>query len=144
MTDMARVTLIEPDPFLAESRLQQARPFVDDGRREENSEASRLVLLHSAVIAICDAALAMAGKRVEGSVGGHQLRLAEAEAVLDELPSQLFERLDEARATRNEVSYRALASPAPRSAAEIVGDVDRLLKAVARRVTSQLPPWSQE
>ena len=81
MTD-ARVERIEPDPLLAADFLDQAKSFAADGAPNTLSAASRQVLLHSSVVAACDALLAINGRKIEGSDGSHRLRLTETQPLL--------------------------------------------------------------
>lgn len=103
----ARLTRIIPDATLARSFLIRAQEFSADGARDRNSHASRQVLLHNAAIAACDAVLAINGFEVEGSEGGHRLRLEKAEQLLGDDHRSLFEELDDARLARGTVSYAA-------------------------------------
>jgi hypothetical protein len=103
----ARLRKIAPDATLAGAFLDQAKTFLADGAKADNSSSSRQVLLHNAAIAACDAVLAVGGLEVQGSAGGHALRLDEAQRQLGEGLDDLFENLDLMRLTRADVSYRA-------------------------------------
>jgi hypothetical protein len=70
------------------------------------------VLVHSAVIAACDAVLAANGLRVSSGDRGHVLRIDTALNHLDGDTEELNERLDAARERRNDASYSALPVPA--------------------------------
>jgi hypothetical protein len=103
----ARIRKIDPDRTLAERFLKQAKGFLSDGASAVVSRESRQVLLHNAAIAACDGVLAAEGFEVEGSEGGHGLRLEKAEKLLGGDLEDLFERLDSVRMTRADASYRA-------------------------------------
>src|SRR3954469_6885902 len=103
----ARLERIVPDPTLSAAFLGRARRFLADGSDKSNARESRQVLLHSATIAATDSILAINGFEVEGSDGGHVLRLEKAEELLDADLADLFEQLDAVRMTRARVSYAA-------------------------------------
>lgn len=103
----ARVRRISPDLTLAEGFLKQASGFLADGSTPSVSRESRQVLLHNAAIAACDCVLAAEGFEIEGSEGGHRLRLTKAEELLGGKLEDLFDRLDSVRMTRADASYRA-------------------------------------
>lgn len=110
MTD-ATLERIAPDPFRAADFLDRARGFARDGTVDSIAAESRRVLLHGAVIAACDAVLSIKGFRVVGTSGSHRLRLDKAEELLPSADASLFERLDDARVARNEISYAAVLVP---------------------------------
>jgi hypothetical protein len=139
MTD-ARVERIEPDPLLAADFLDQAKSFAADGAPNTLSAASRQVLLHSSVVAACDALLAINGRKIEGSDGSHRLRLTETQPLLGGDHHELFESLDEARVARNDVSYRASLAPLP-DAEETALAVQQLLSLIEAQLTPHLPEW---
>jgi hypothetical protein len=115
----AWVARIGPDPFQARVFYLRAVEFAAGGGHPDLAAAPRQVLLHNAVIAACDAILAVSGRQIEGSDGGHRLRLQETERLLGSGLDDLFERLDDVRATRAEASYRgALVPDAEPAAAE--------------------------
>jgi len=97
----------------ASAFARRAELFLENARFEALDPEARQVLLHDAVLAGCDAVLAINGLRVLGSDGGHQLRRERAEALLDVDRDDLFERLDDARDLRNAASYRAAPVPLP-------------------------------
>jgi hypothetical protein len=118
----ATIESISPDPWLAQGFYQRAHEFLRDGQSTGLSAAGRQVLLHSAALAACDAVLAINGRQVLGSEGGHVLRLTEAERLLGDGLGDLFERLDDARSMRAEASYNATFVPSaePDAAAQAV------------------------
>jgi len=135
----ARLERIEPDPWLASAFLDRANQFAVDGARTGLAVESRQILLHNAVIAACDSVLAITGHEVVGSDGGHQLRLQKVERILGD-HGVLFERLDELRATRNQVSYAAAPVLLP-EADEAVAAVAALIGLADERVRPHLPDW---
>ena len=139
MTD-ARLEPIEPDPFLAAGFLDRAKRFAVDGTSPSLGAESGMVLLHNAVICACDAVLAIEGRRVVGSDGGHQLRLAEAERLLPQGGAALFDTLDNARAARNQVSYAAAVAPLD-GMTDTTRAVNQLIELCDARIRPQLPEW---
>jgi hypothetical protein len=139
MTD-ARLEPIEADPYLAAGFLKRAESFVADGENEGLQPESRQVLLHSATVAACDSALAIKGLQVVGSEGGHKLRLEEVARLLPDADTGLFERLDDARIARNEVSYAAGLSASDDVVHQLEATRD-LLFAVKQLVQPELPGW---
>src|SRR5215210_5992132 len=107
----ASVELIPPDPWLAHSHFHRALEFIGDGEQTSLSAAGRLVLLHDAALSLCDAVLAINGREVRGSDGGHVLRLQQAQKLLGDGLRDLFERLDDGRLARGDASYRAAPIP---------------------------------
>jgi hypothetical protein len=136
----AAIERVEPDPWLARAFLDSARSFVEDGACERNSAASRQLLLHSAAIAARDAVLAINGRRVTGSDGGHMLRLEVTEGLLPDAPNDLFLRLDDARMMRNEASYAASVVPAA-SVDEALKAVRELVDLATAHTVPNLPPY---
>jgi hypothetical protein len=103
----ARLERVYADRVGAREFLDQAEGFLSDADAPGLSAASRTVLLHSAAICSCDAILQAVGLRVAPGDRSHLLRLEAALDQLDGNTEELFERLDAARARRNEVSYTA-------------------------------------
>jgi hypothetical protein len=136
----ARVEPIAPDPWLAAEALDNARSFAADGANSALTAASRQMLLQQAAIRACDALLAIYGRRVVGSDGGHALRLVEARASLAGEHDDLFERLDEGRASRNQASYRG-GFVAEEDVEAMTGAVCDLVALVTERVRPELPDW---
>jgi hypothetical protein len=62
----ARIERIEPDPWLAAAFLERARSFAADGFSTSLKGESRQVLLQCAVVAACDAVLAVEGGPSKG------------------------------------------------------------------------------
>jgi hypothetical protein len=122
----ASLRKIARDATLAAAFLAQAHRFLADGANPDNSHASRQVLLHNAVIAACDAVLAIEGYEVEGSEGGHRLRLEQAQRRLGSGLDDLFDQLDVVRLTRASVSCAAGFVPE--------SDVDEAVMAVTQVV----------
>lgn len=135
----ARIERNEPDPWGAHQFLQQATRFAKDGAQSSNSAEGRQVLLHNAVIAACDAILAVDGFQVVGSDGGHRLRLETVPDLLGQDLEDLFDRLEDVRASRGDASYRA--GPVPEVAVEeAVVAVDELLAVAEAHIGPSLPP----
>lgn len=107
----ARVETTYPDPATAREFLDQAQTFFGDASNSDNSKESRAVLAHQAAVAACDAVLLHDGRRIAGDEGAHRLRLATAREALGGDLQDLFERLDDSRAWRNDASYRAQLVP---------------------------------
>jgi hypothetical protein len=139
----ARLERIERDPYLAKSFLLRARRFAADAKRRELAAETRQVVLHSATIAACDAALAIEGFEVVGIEGGHKLRIETALDLLPDVPDDMFDRLDDARLSRNQVSYAAgFSTSEDLDAAEAA--VTALIALVEESVGSRLPDWLTE
>lgn len=136
----ARLERIQPDPWLASAFLDRANQFAVDGARADLTVESRQILLHNAVIAACDSVLAITGHEVVGSDGGHQLRLEKVERILPGDHALMFERLDELRALRHQVSYAAAPVVLP-EADEAVAAVEELIGLADERVRPHLPEW---
>lgn len=139
----AELEQIEEDALLAADYLDRARAFQVDAAVAALSVETRLLLLHSATIAACDAALVGCGLRVRGSDGGHRLRIDEAERLLPDAEPGLFDRLDDARMSRNNVSYAVGMVPAA-DMEESTSAVRDLIGLVENLVGPQLPPWRSE
>lgn len=136
----ATVELVEPDPWLASSLLAHARQF--EASSAGLPPESRQVLLHSAVVAACDAVLAIDGRRVKGSDGRHRLRISTAQHLLTGDRDELFDVLDEAREIRNNVSY-AGGMAVPADVAETAAAARKLLTLVEAHVSPRLPEWRE-
>lgn len=107
----AEVERVDPDPSRASDFVSQARRFLQDAGRSTHLE-SAVVLYWSACISAMDAVLAVEGLRIGGGEGSHALRVQTAAGVLGGGFAELFERLDEWRRERNDVSYAAIAPAA--------------------------------
>lgn len=136
----ARIERIVPDHWLAAKFLERARCFASDGFSTSLEAESRQVLLQCAVVAACDAVLAVEGRTVEGSDGGHSLRLTEAHRHLPDDHTELFDLLDDSRVSRNNASYAAGFS-APAEVDETAAAVRELLALVDQHVAPHLPEW---
>jgi hypothetical protein len=90
----------------AEVFLAQARRLAADGRVDVISDTGRQFLLYQSCLAACDAALIASGRKVEGSDGGHALRLRETARLLN-LDEELVELLETAREVRAGSAYAA-------------------------------------
>lgn len=139
MTD-ARVDRVEPDVWAARAFLEQAQRLLQDGAEERISPEGRQILLHGAVVAGCDAILAVNGRQIVGSDGGHRLRLATAQSLLPQDLDELFERLDDARMDRNEASYAAALLPTD-VVEEALSAVGELVGLANAHVSPKLPPY---
>jgi hypothetical protein len=137
----ARVERIEPNVWDARQFLARAVELLEDGGNETDTPANRVILLHTAAIAACDAVLSLNGRRVVGSEGGHILRLEEAEALLPADHRELFERLDENRLTRGEASYAAAFVPAD-DAETSYPLVQQLVALTSAHIDAVSPDWA--
>lgn len=137
----AELERIEADPFLAADFLDRAKDFVKDARVAGLSDETRLLVLHSATVAACDAVLSISGFRIVGSEGGHRLRIEKSAALLGDVDAELFERLDDARLSRNDVSY-ALGMVPTEDVMASAEAVDRLIEHAQALVEPHLPPWN--
>ena len=141
MAPEARIEPTEVDVWGARTFLERARELLVDGARAENSPASRLILLHSAAMASCDAVLSANGRRVVGSDGGHLLRLQQAETLLRGDHRRLFATLEDSRASRNTASYAAAFVPADDVESSRIA-VAELVALVAVHVDAGSPDWT--
>jgi hypothetical protein len=107
MTD-ARVEKVHADLVRAHEFFAQAERFKADADSEGLSAESRVVLLHSGTVAVCDAILQAVGLRVTSGDGAHMLRIETALEQLKQDTEELLESLDASRERRNEASYAAL------------------------------------
>lgn len=137
----ARVEPVEIDVWGARAFMERARELLADGARSENTPASRMILLHSAAMAACDAILSINGKRIVGSDGSHRLRLEQAETLLRGDNRRLFATLEDSRASRNLASYAAGFVPADDIEASCAA-VDELVAIAAVHVDAQSPGWA--
>jgi len=139
----ARVERTAVDVWGARAFMGRARELLSDGERSENTPASRMILLHSASMAACDAILSVNGRRIVGSDGGHVLRLEQAVALLAGDHRDLFARLEESRASRHGVSYAAGFVPADDVESSCAA-VQELVGIAATHVDAQLPDWAAD
>lgn len=130
------------DAYAASRFLGQARRFLTDAQRAENATESRAILVHQAALSACDAFLAIEGYAVNGSEGGHRLRLTECRERIP-LEAALFERLDDSMQSRHEVSYQA-ATPPGESLDEALDAARELLALVGPRIEARLPDYFKE
>jgi hypothetical protein len=140
MTPDARVEATGVDLWGARTFLERARELLADGAKAENSAASRLILLHTATVAACDAVLSASGRRFVGSDGGHLLRLREAEELLRGDHRRLFEGLEASRGSRNAASYAAAFVPADDVESSQIA-VAELVAVVAAHLDARSPDW---
>jgi hypothetical protein len=103
----ARVEPVPADPATARVFLDRAEQFLADGDQPAIAHESKQILYWQACIAMLEALLLAAGRRVTPGSGGHMRRLEEADRVLAHKHSGLFEDLDLHRDARNDVSYAA-------------------------------------
>jgi hypothetical protein len=101
----ARIEQVYADKLTACESLDHAGDFLRDARIDGLGAPSRVVLLHNAAIAACDAILQAVGLRVTSGDRSHILRLERALHELDTDTDELLERLDASRERRNEASY---------------------------------------
>jgi hypothetical protein len=99
---------VHADRVRAREFLAQAQQFASDADSRGLSTESRVVLLHNATVAACDAILQSVGLRVTSGDGAHVLRIETALDQLDQNTEELLESLDASRERRNEASYLAL------------------------------------
>lgn len=104
----ARVERVDPDRVRAREFFAQATQFAQDAEIVGLRTESRVVLLHNATVAACDAILHYVGLRVTSGDGAHMLRIETALDQLDADTEDLLESLDATRERRNEASYAAL------------------------------------
>jgi hypothetical protein len=104
----ARVEKVHADRVRGREFFDQAQKFAKDAESSGMSAESRVVLLHSAVVAACDAILLSVGLRVTSGDGSHVVRIETALDQLDIDTEELLESLDASRERRNEASYAAL------------------------------------
>lgn len=127
----ARAEYVPADPTTARVFLDQAERFLADA--DGVAPASVQILCWQACISAMEAVLLMAGRRVSAGDGAHVLRLREAEKQIDDDHSDLFERLNDHRELRHDVSYHAgviseqEAESTRRDAAEIIAVVRAML-----------------
>jgi hypothetical protein len=124
----AEIEFVDPDPGRARDFIKQARKFLADAERDTTSPEGGVVLYWSACIASIDAVLAASGRRVGRGEESHIVHLEGARAVLGGGYEDLFERLDEWRRTRHEVSYAAI-TPSEADLAAIQGEAREVLAA---------------
>jgi hypothetical protein len=101
----ARIEQVHADRITALEFLDQASDFLNDARVDGLGPASRIVLLHNAAIAACDAILQAVGLRITRGDRSHILRLETALHELGVDTDELLGRLDASRERRNEASY---------------------------------------
>ncbi|HEY5196704.1 MAG TPA: hypothetical protein VIJ51_06725 [Solirubrobacteraceae bacterium] len=114
MTD-ARIEQVHADKITAREFLDQASDFLNDARIDGLGPPSRVVLLHNAAIAACDAILQAVGLRVTSGDRSHILRLETALHELDTDTDELLERLDASREPQRSVLWRQLRRPSKRA-----------------------------
>lgn len=137
-TARAEIDHVGVDVDGASAFAKRAELFLDNARLEALAPEARPILLHDAVLAGCDAVLAINGLRVVGSDGGHTLRRQKAEALLDVDRDDLYERLDDARDLQNAASYRAAPVPLP-DADDGISAAAEFLHLVRDHVEPRLP-----
>lgn len=106
MTEAA-IESVPADENWARVHLARADVLIEDASSEGTSNAGQQILLYTACIALMEAVMQAGGRRVTPGVGHHQRLIEETERLLDCGNPSLFERLDDARATRNDASYSA-------------------------------------
>lgn len=101
----ARAEYVPADPATARVFVDQAERFLEDA--DGMAPASVQILCWQACISAMEAVLLIAGRRVTAGDGAHVLRLREAEKQVDGDRSDIFERLNDHRELRHDVSYHA-------------------------------------
>jgi hypothetical protein len=74
----ARVETVHADRVRVREFLDQAERFTTDAEVDGLSTESRVILLHNATLAACDAILQSVGLRVTSGDGSHMLRIETA------------------------------------------------------------------
>jgi hypothetical protein len=110
--------------------LAQARRFLEDAQRDSTHLESAVVLYWNACISAMDAILTAVGLRVGSGEDSHAVRVNAAAEVLGAGYAELFERLDEWRRERHDVSYAAL-TPSAGAADAMRGDARDIVAAAA-------------
>lgn len=101
----ARAEYVPADPATARVFVDQAERFLEDAAGM--APASVQILCWQACISAMEAVPLIAGRRVTAGDGAHVLRLREAQAQIDGDHSDLFDRLNDHRELRHDVSYHA-------------------------------------
>ncbi len=128
----AEVRDVDPDPSRAREFLAQAKRFLEDAEGDLSLE-SAVVLLWNACIAAMDSLLTFEGLRVGSGDGSHALRVATARGAAGSGYSELFDRLDEWRRERADVSYAAL-TPSAAVVAAMTDDAREIITLSGARV----------
>ncbi len=134
----ARIARVVPSIDEARVFLSQARRFASDAEVDGLTGTSPQLLLYQSAICSCDAALVAAGMKVDGSEGGHVLRLTETARLLA-LDPDLLDALDEARQVRGGSAYQAgfvledQVDDASDAARRLIEEVERFVEDAAGR-----------
>lgn len=128
----AEIEAVEPDLGRAGDFIAQAKRFLADAEDSTHSE-SGVILYWSACISAMDAVLAAAGLRVGSGEDSHAVRVDGARGVLGGGFEELFDRLDEWRRERHDVSYAAI-TPAAADVAAMQTDTRDVLAAAEDHV----------
>lgn len=99
---------VDPDAGRANDFVAQAHRFLEDAERRTTYLESAVVLYWNACISAMDAVLAVEGLRIGSGEGSHAVRVRATASVLGAGFTELFERLDEWRRERHDVSYAAI------------------------------------
>jgi hypothetical protein len=126
----ASIENVDPDPTRARDLLDAARVFLEDAEKTDTHPESSVVLYWQACVSAMDAILSGSGLRVGHGVGSHALRVSTTEAVVGAGYGDLFERLDEWRRERNDVSYAAV-TPGAADVAAMQADARDVVDAAA-------------
>ncbi len=126
----ALIENVDPDLARAHDFLVGARVFLMDADATATHKESSVVLYWQACISAMDAILTASGQRVGHGVDSHAVRVEGAAAILGAGYTELFERLDEWRRERHDVSYAAL-TPAAADVAAMQTDARDVVGAAA-------------
>lgn len=130
----AEIEAVDPDPGRANDFVAQARRFLEDADRETTHVESAVILYSNACISAMDAVLAVEGARIGSGEGSHAVRIEATSSFLGSGFAELFERLDEWRRERNDVSYAAI-TPAAADVAAMQADARDVLAAAEAHVS---------
>jgi hypothetical protein len=124
----AEIEQVEADVARARDFISQAKKFLADADRNSTQPESAVVLYWSACISALDAILAASGHRVGSGEDSHKVRVEGARGILGGGFEDLFNRLDEWRRERHDVSYAAI-SPAAADVAAMQTDARDIVAA---------------
>jgi AcrR family transcriptional regulator len=134
----AAVEAVDPDPERARDFLVSATRFLADADRDSTSMEGSVVLYWQACISALDAILAASGQRVGRGTHSHAVRVEAAATVAGAGCAELFERLDEWRRERTDVSYAAV-TPSAATVAAMQTDTRDVVEAATILVDALSP-----
>jgi hypothetical protein len=130
----AGVNRVDPDRGRARDFIVAAERFLADAEQTAHQE-SAVVLCWQACLSSLDAILAVEGLVVGSGEGGHRIRIEVVRDLVGKGYAELFDRLDEWRRERNDVSYAAI-TPADAAAAAMMGDTRDVVALAAVHVSA--------